>query len=68
MAAKRRKPIPSPPDDVPFSLRDRDQIYTNSELCDLLEKAAALGFSLGPGSELERLTVRELDNLVNRKQ
>ena len=51
-----------------FVLRDPDQLYTHSEVCDLLEQAEGLGFSLARGSELERLTVRELDILVNRKQ
>ena len=55
-------------DETPFILRNPDQLYTHSEICDLLEKAEALGFSLEKGTELERLTVRELDILVNRVQ
>jgi hypothetical protein len=51
-----------------FLLRDRDHEYTHSEICDLLEKAAELGYSLEKGSELEKLTVRELDRLVNMRQ
>lgn len=49
-------------------LRDPEQAYTHSEICDLLEKAELLGFSLQRGTELEKLTVREIDELVNRKQ
>lgn len=55
-------------DETLFILRNPDQLYTHSEICDLLEKAEALGFSLEKGTELERLTVRELDILVNRVQ
>ena len=51
-----------------FVLRDPEQLYTHSEVCDLLEMAEMLGFSLEKGSELEHLTVRELDVLVHRKQ
>ena len=51
-----------------FVLRDPEELYSNSEVCDLLEAAEKLGFSLGAGSELEKLTVRELDVLVNRRQ
>jgi hypothetical protein len=35
---------------------------------DLLEKAQALGFSLERGTILEKLTVGELDVLVNQRQ
>lgn len=51
-----------------FVIRDPDQTYTHDEVCDLLDKAEYMGFSLDKGSELERLTVRELDVLVNRLQ
>lgn len=59
----------SVPGDGPtlFTLRDPGQLYTHSEVCDLLEKAEQMGFSLEAGSELEGLTVRELEILVNRK-
>lgn len=49
-----------------FILRDPDQTYTHSDVCDLLEKAERLGFSLDKGTILEKLTVRELSVLVNR--
>lgn len=58
----------NPEDETLFVLRDPDQTYTHSEICDLLEKAEAMGFSLEAGCELENLTIRELDVLVNRKQ
>ena len=45
-----------------------DHIYTESEFVELLEKARELGFSLDAGSELEKLTVGELDVLVNQRQ
>lgn len=38
------------------------------EICDLLERAQVLGFSLDKGSELETLTIDELRTLVNTKQ
>jgi len=47
---------------------DRDKIYTSEEICDLLEKAEALGFSLEEDSELECLTLAQLDTLVNTRQ
>lgn len=55
-------------DETLFVLRDPEQTYTHSEVCDLLQKAEGLGFSLERGSELEKLTVRELDILVHRRQ
>lgn len=55
-------------DETLFILRDPNNLYTHSEVCDLLEKAENLGFSLDRGSELEQLTVRQLDKLVNQVQ
>lgn len=57
-------------DDGPleFILRDPDHLYTHSEICDLLERAEELGFSLEKGSELEGLTIAELDRLVKIRQ
>ncbi len=55
-------------DKTMFVLRDPEQTYTHSEVCDLLEKAESAGFSLEAGTILERMTVRELDVLVNRRQ
>ena len=57
-----------PDDETLFVLRDPEQTYTHSEICDLLEKAEQLGFPLDRGTLLEKLTIRELDVLVNRKQ
>jgi hypothetical protein len=54
-------------DDTLFVLRDPDHIFTHSDVVDLLEEAERLGFSLEAGSELENLTVRELEVLVRRK-
>jgi hypothetical protein len=54
--------------EVLFVLRDPGSFYTHSEVIDLLQKAQDLGFPLERGSYLERLTVRELDILVNRVQ
>ncbi len=51
-----------------FILRDPEHVYTHSEVCDLLEKAERLGFSLEAGSILEGMTIRDLDILVNRRQ
>lgn len=51
-----------------FVLKDPSHEYTHSEVCDLLERAEMLGFSLECGSELEGMTIRELEILVTRKQ
>jgi hypothetical protein len=42
--------------------------FTEDEISDLLKKARDLGFSLDEGSELESLTVRELEILVTTVQ
>ena len=55
-------------DETLFSLRDPDRLYTHSDVCDLLEEAERQGFSLEAGSELENLTVAELERLVKVKQ
>lgn len=55
-------------DETLFVLRDPEELYTHSEIVDLLQKAEDLGFPLERGSYLEKLTVRELDVLVNTKQ
>jgi hypothetical protein len=44
-----------------------DYMYQDSEIAQLLERAQEMGFSLEAGSDLEKLTIRELDVLVNRK-
>jgi hypothetical protein len=48
--------------------QNSEKTYTWEEICELLEKASALGFSLEKGSELEKLTVDQLDSLVNQRQ
>lgn len=55
-------------DETLFILRDPDHLYTHSEVVDLLQKAEDLGFDLEAGCQLEQLTVRDLDILVNRIQ
>jgi len=47
---------------------DRERRFSEEEVCDLLEQAAALGFSLEKGSELEQLTLCEIGRLVNTLQ
>ena len=54
-------------DETLFVLRDPDHYFTHTDVCDLLEEAERLGFSLEAGSELEGLTIRELEVLVRRK-
>ncbi len=49
------------------AVQDPDHEYSDDEICDLLKKAEKMGFSLGNNSELESLTIRELDILVNRE-
>lgn len=67
MSIDRLKTSGDPDDETLFVLHDPEHLYTHAEVCDLLEKAEALGFSLDRGSELEGLTIRQLDILVNRK-
>jgi hypothetical protein len=45
-----------------------EHLYSDEEIAGLLEKAEGLGFSLEAGSELEPLTIRDLDRLVNVRQ
>jgi len=44
---------------------DRERLFSDEEICELLEKAAAMGFSLEKGSDLEQLSIRELERLVS---
>jgi hypothetical protein len=46
----------------------RERSFSEEEICELLEKAAALGFSLERGSELEKISLAELERLVNVRQ
>lgn len=43
----------------------KKEIYTLEEIVRLLEKAEALGFDLESGSPIEKLTIHDLDILVN---
>ena len=54
-------------DDYEFLLPDPEHLYSCEEVADLLDKAEALGFSLEKGSELENMTVAELERLVTWK-
>jgi len=47
---------------------DRERIYTDAEIVELLEKAARMGLPLDKGSDLEQLAVGELDRLVSTIQ
>lgn len=67
MPIDRLKTKGNPEDETLFYLRDPDHLYTHSEVVDLLEEAERLGFSLDKGSELENLTVRDLEHLVRTK-
>ena len=68
MPVNKLKTHGHPDDETLFIIRDPDHIYTHSEIRDLLEEAEKLGFSLERGTELEQLTIRELDVLVHRRQ
>jgi len=43
---------------------DRERIYTDEEIVELLEKAAQMGFVLDKGSDMEQYTIGELERLV----
>jgi len=43
------------------------QEYSIEQVCALLDRAAAMGFSLDAGCELEKLTIQELAELVTPK-
>lgn len=45
-----------------------ERTYSDEEIVELLEKAEALGFSTAQGSELEHLTLAQIDNLVHTVQ
>lgn len=49
-----------------FTLADR--VWTESEIEDLLERAVDRGFSIEKGSELEQLSLSQLERLVTTKQ
>lgn len=49
-----------------FVLHDHERLYSEEQVIELLEKALAMGFCLDKGSELEGLTVHQLDLLLNR--
>jgi hypothetical protein len=45
-----------------------ERLYSEEEVIDLLAKAETIGLSLEAGSDLEKLTVGELDRLINVRQ
>jgi hypothetical protein len=45
-----------------------ERLYTESEICDLLEMAEALGLNLDKGSPLEKMTIEDLERLLNVKR
>jgi hypothetical protein len=47
---------------------DRDRLYLDEEIVELLEKAARMGMDLGKGSDLEYYSISELERLVNQVQ
>lgn len=44
-----------------------DRIYTEEEIIELLDRADRLGLSLESGSDIEKLTIADLERLVNYK-
>jgi hypothetical protein len=46
----------------------RERIWSDEEIVELLEKAAAMGLPLDQGCELERYSISELDRMVNQVQ
>jgi len=51
----------------PLSVRS-EHVYFDSEVEDLLEKAERMGLNLDKGSDLEKLTLDELAQLVETRQ
>jgi hypothetical protein len=49
-------------------LPESERLYSDEEIAVLLGEAKSLGFSLEKDSELEHLTVGELDRLVHQVQ
>ena len=49
-------------------VRPVDYEYTEEDIRELLAEAERMGFSLEKGSELEKLTIRELEVLVRQVQ
>jgi hypothetical protein len=68
MPVDKLKTVGNPEDETLFVLRDPEHLYTHSDVCELLEKAEAMGFSLEKGSELENLTVGDLERIVTLRQ
>jgi len=52
-----------------MDLTSRDErLYSDEEICELLEKAQAMWLSLEKGSELEQITLGDLERLVTQVQ
>lgn len=45
-----------------------ERTYSDSEIVDLLERAERMGLNLDKGSDLEKLTLDELTQLVETRQ
>jgi hypothetical protein len=51
-----------------MSGQDRERIYSDTEIVELLEKAQRMGLDLSKGSDLEQLAIGELERLVSTIQ
>jgi hypothetical protein len=49
-------------------VRAPDDLMTMLEIIEILEKAQALDLDMEAGSDLEKMTLRELESLVNNRQ
>jgi len=47
---------------------DRERFFSDDEICELLERAERAGFSLERGSELEKLSLADVERLLDRMQ
>lgn len=45
-----------------------ERYFTDSEIAELLERAEALGFSMEKGSELEKMTLAEIERMLETRQ
>ena len=64
MPIDRLKTKGGPGDETLFVLRDP----THSEVCDVVERANRMGLLSDEGMSLDGMTVRQLDELTNRRQ
>lgn len=45
-----------------------EKYYSDAEIVEMLERAGRMGHSLSAGSPLEKITLQELDDLVNERK